>query len=393
MSDADILIQVFPSLTEDDVEMMTAHIQRRSYPSGVSLCCEGELEETFYILKDGTVEVFIQISPEENLTIKELGPGECFGEMGLVADQPRSATVRTTSECRVLEVDKQTLETVLTNNPRLLLALMRQISKNLWNNDRKTTAAMQRKNEVLARAYADLEAQEKMRTEFITTLSHELRTPLTSAQGFLHLINAGAVPEKQTAEVLATVTRNVEQVVAITNSLVILHEMDLISPRIAPVCLPPLAQEVILEVTTHRNIPTTAVVSQIPDDFPPIQADAAGLSVALRSLVDNAIKFSPDGEPVIITAQVKEGNVVIQVADRGIGMSDETQAHLFEPYFKVEGVRADRLFDGLGIGLAIASFIVERHGGDIKVASRLGQGSTLTIRLPDHPPSISVATL
>lgn len=382
MTAPDILKQAFPSLTEKDIDRMTSHAHRRVYPPGVCLCNEGEMEDTFYILEAGMVEVFVRISAEENLVITELEAGKCFGEMGLVANQPRSATVRTLSECRVLEIDKETLEVVLIRNPRLVLAMMRQISWNLWNNDRKTISAIQGKNEVLARAYADLEAQEKIRTQFISTLSHELRTPLTSAQGFLHLINSGAIPSEQQAGALEKVTRNVEQVVAITNSLLILHEMDLISPRLAPVRLPPLVNQIILEVTTHRDIPSDIVTNEIPDDFPLVMADEASLGLALRSLIDNAVKFSTNGTPVTVATQTSDDGISIQVKDQGIGMSEETQAHLFEPFRKAAGSGSDRLFDGLGIGLVIAKFIIERHDGKISVRSSLGQGSTLTIHLP-----------
>lgn len=386
MTGSTVLKQVLPSLTQEDIGTLMEHVQRRSYPAGVCLCREGEVEQTFYVLEQGRVEIFVQISPDEKLTIKELGPGDSFGEMALVADQPRSATVCTLSNCHLLEIGKQALETVLEHSPHLALTLMRRVSRNLWDNDRRTIEAMQRKNKVLARAYADLEAQEKLRTEFITTLSHELRTPLTAAQGYLHLINADAIPEVMMAKTLATVTRRVEQVVAITNSLIVLHEIDLISPRIAPVHLPPLVRSVILEVAPHHHQPSTAVVNQVPDDFPQVWADAAGLGLALRALVDNAVKFSPQGSPVTITARMEDQEVVILVTDRGVGMSAETQARVFEPYFKVQGPSADRLFDGLGIGLAVARFIVERHGGDIRLTSALGQGSTFSIRLPAARP-------
>jgi signal transduction histidine kinase len=381
MAVSDILRRAFPTLTEPDLVRMTSHAEGHVYPPGVRLCNEGEMEETFYVLEDGTVEVFVQISPEETLLITELGPGDCFGEMGLVANQPRSATVRTTSECRVLEIDKQTLESVLVNNPHLVLSMMRQISRNLWNNDRKTIEAIQAKNEVLARAYADLESQIKMRSQFIATLSHELRTPLTAAQGFLHLINSGVVPAEQQGAALAKVTRNVEQVVAITNTLLILHEIDLISPRLAPMHLTKLVDEIILEVTRHRELPASAVLNQIPDDFGAIQADEASLGLALRCLIDNAVKFSGQSPPVV-TAERDDQGISIQVSDRGIGMSPETLTHLFEPFYKAEGTGGASLFDGLGIGLVMARFIIERHGGTITATSRPGQGSTFTIHLP-----------
>ncbi len=381
---ATVLQLAFPHLTPDDVDLLEAHIERKTYPADTCLCKEGEIGEIFYVLESGTVNIFIEISPEENLNIKQLAPGGSFGEMALVADQPRSATARTATECTVLEIDKHTLETVLTNNPRLLLSLMRRVSRNLWDNDRRTIQVMQRKNDVLAQAYARLEAQTKLRTEFITTLSHELRTPLTAAQGFLHFINSGSMPEQQTAQALATVTRNIEQVVAITNSLIILHEMDLITPQITPVNLVPLVNNVIHKVTSHRELLPSAVVNTLPDNFGTVPADASGLSLVLHALVDNAVKFSQDS-PVTVSAERQDETIIINVIDQGLGMSEETLEHVFEPYFKLGGAHTDRLFDGLGIGLAIAKFIVERHNGRITVASQEGEGSTFSVYLPAPP--------
>ncbi len=382
-----ILKEAFPTLTDDDLFKMAAHAVRRTYPPGVCLCNEGKMEDTFYVLENGRVEVFVQISPEEILVITELDSGECFGEMGLVADQPRSATVRTMTDCQVLEIDKSTLEEVLINNPRLVLAMMRQISRNLWNNDRKTITTIQEKNVVLAQAYEDLEKQQRMRAQFISTISHELRTPLTAAQGYLHLINSGLVKAEQQPGVLASVTRNVEQVVAITNSLLILHEMDLISPRIAPLHLSKLVDQIIQEVTTHRDLPTQSITNQISDDFPQILADEASLGLALRSLIDNAVKFHGQDSPVVVAAEANGDTVAIMVQDKGIGMSKETQTQIFQPFFRAEGPHADRLFDGLGIGLVIAKFIIDRHHGKISVDSRLNEGSTFTIHLPQESPA------
>jgi signal transduction histidine kinase len=282
-----------------------------------------------------------------------------------------------------LEIDREAFISTIDQNPALLRAIVRQISNHLQNNDRIIIRELRKKNRALNVAYNNLSSQEKLRTDFIATLSHELRTPLTSAQGFLHLINRGAMQGSAQRIALETVTRNVEKMVDLINNLLVLYEMHLSSPEYSDVALAELVREAIREARTVMDAQQNPVEFVREGELPMIRGDRNGLLLAVRSLIENAFKFSQDNDLVVVNLYlVDEDTAGLDVIDLGIGIPLEAQEHIFEPFYRVEGTGPDRLFSGLGVGLAISKFIIEQHQGQLTVESNPGEGSTFTIRLP-----------
>ncbi|MBM4431801.1 MAG: cell wall metabolism sensor histidine kinase WalK, partial [Chloroflexi bacterium] len=123
-----------------------------------------------------------------------------------------------------------------------------------------------------------------------------------------------------------------------------------------------------------------------PRDFPIVDADPNRIEQVLRNLLDNAVKYSPDGGLVVIRGEVGEDEVVISVADQGVGIAPEHLNRLFEKFFRVTSALGRHVV-GSGLGLPIARTIVESHGGRIWAESQLGQGTTLYFTLPLRGPS------
>jgi signal transduction histidine kinase len=116
-------------------------------------------------------------------------------------------------------------------------------------------------------------------------------------------------------------------------------------------------------------------------DLGPVRADAAHLERAIRGLISNAIKFSPDGGLVRICVRRQDGHVVVAVADEGVGIDEADLPRLFDRFFRTSQATTAAV-QGAGLGLTIARRIVQEHGGEIEVTSKPGQGSTFTVRLP-----------
>ena len=121
--------------------------------------------------------------------------------------------------------------------------------------------------------------------------------------------------------------------------------------------------------------------SHVADDLPPVDADRERVHQVLFNLVDNAVRFTPEGGEVAIEAHRHNGSVEVTVADTGVGIPSEHLPRLFERFYRVDSARA-REDGGTGIGLAIARSVVEAHGGHIKAESEQGQGSVFTFDLP-----------
>lgn len=119
----------------------------------------------------------------------------------------------------------------------------------------------------------------------------------------------------------------------------------------------------------------------LPTDLPKVRGDLDGLAQAIGALIDNAVKFSPHGGAIKVSAQCHDGEVQLAITDPGVGIPPDQLYHIFDRYHHLEAI-GDHLFGGVGLGLPIARQVVEQHGGRISVVSRLGEGSTFTMTLP-----------
>jgi signal transduction histidine kinase len=378
-----LLRQAFPEIGEVELRALSRVVRERRYAEGSLFCRQGDAGGTLFVLAQGEAGIFVRAdNASEEIYLKSAEPGSYFGEMALLGDTTRSATVRALSDCRTLEIDRQTFVNLVEEHPALLHSLSRQIIDHLRNNDRAIISELRQKHEELATAYGHLAEQERLRSHFIATLSHELRTPLTSAQGFLHLINKGALPADSLQQALDLVTRNVEKMVALINNLLVLYEMRLSSHQATRVSLPEVVAEAVAEARAAASESETPVTLEVAPDLPDIEGDRNGLILALRAVIENALKFSPNQAPVHVRmAPPRNGRVRIEVIDCGIGIPAEALENIFEPFYRVEGAGANRLFPGLGVGLSIARFIIERHSGHIEVVSTPGQGTNFSILL------------
>jgi signal transduction histidine kinase len=146
-----------------------------------------------------------------------------------------------------------------------------------------------------------------------------------------------------------------------------------------PVRLPHLAQAVVDDVA--RRADKHRLVLDFPQDFPIVDADPQRITQVLRNLLDNAVKYSPGGGVVVVRGEVRRDEVVVSVADQGVGLTPEDLNRLFEKFFRVKSGLVRHVV-GSGLGLPICHTIVESHGGRIWAESRVGEGTTLYFTLP-----------
>jgi len=228
-----------------------------------------------------------------------------------------------------------------------------------------------------------LEEANRLKAELISTLAHEMRTPLTSIKGYstaLLLEEITFDPESQ-QEFLKIIDEECDALQDLIHDLLESSVIDagLLRLEPQPVRLPRLAQGVTDDIA--RRTEKYRFLLDFPEDFPIVDADPRRIEQVLRNLVDNAIKYSPEGGLVVVRGEVCEDEVVISVADQGVGIAPEYLNRLFEKFFRVEW-GLGRHVVGSGLGLPIALTIVESHGGRIWAESQLGEGSTFYFTLP-----------
>jgi signal transduction histidine kinase len=161
-----------------------------------------------------------------------------------------------------------------------------------------------------------------------------------------------------------------------------LLDAGMLELELEPVQVPSLVTEVVAEVrqtaTRHR------FVVEFPSDSPLVQADPTHLARVVRNLLENAVKYSPQGGLIVVRGETQPQQILISIADQGIGIAPEHLNRLFEKFFRVR-TDATRSTIGSGLGLPIARTIVEAHGGKIWAESEMGRGSTFYVTLPLTP--------
>jgi signal transduction histidine kinase len=373
-----IIPRAFPGIKPDEIEEMIAKSQVRSYAPGETLCRENALEDRFYMILEGEVEVTKVINNSEVRVLKLLRPGDFFGEMALIHNAPRAATVTARSALTTLELDKAGFEHVLHGSSSVAMAMVSEISNRLRQNDQMAVDDLRLRASDLAEAYQRLAEQDLARREFLTNVAHELRTPLMAASGYLQMLQKGAMNSDQLAAGIDTVSRNVQQIVSLVNDILFLQEMDLVLPEFQAVEMNEVAQGVV-DKYREKAIERDVRFNPSPN-LPPVSGDSKSLERALTALVDNAIKFSPNGGDVNVRLRDHADQIVIDVEDHGIGIHRENMARIFDRFYHIER-QGDNLFGGIGLGLAITKQVIEQHHGTLNVTSTPGRGSTFTIAL------------
>ena len=231
------------------------------------------------------------------------------------------------------------------------------------------------------------EAQiDQMKSEFLATAAHELRTPMASVFGFTELLVTREMSAERRKDVLERVYRQSGAMVSILNELLDLARIESgrgMDFEFEETDLVALVQGVVEDFSVPDGREGVEVIAA---DTQPMMArvDPCKLAQSMRNLLSNAYKYSPDGGPVRITLTLDghtQGGpwVAIAVRDRGIGLSAEQLARVGERFFRVDKSGA---LPGTGLGVSIVQQIAELHGGSLEIESRLGEGSTFTLRMP-----------
>jgi len=265
---------------------------------------------------------------------------------------------------------------------------MAQAARRMETGDYSTRVHTRSRDEVgqLAEAFntmsGELEDVERLRRDLVANVSHELKTPITAIRAHLeNLLDGVEQPDPETLQVMLAQSERLGRLVDQLLDLSRLESGDVPLDR-APVELAPLVTQVLSEIDVARPDRGVAVSSDIPDDLPPAMADRERVHQVLFNLIDNAVRYTPKGGAVTVTAHRLNGSVEVEVHDNGVGIPAEHLPRLFERFYRVDTSRSRADDGGTGIGLAIARSVVEAHGGHIHADSEPGQGSTFTFELP-----------
>lgn len=231
----------------------------------------------------------------------------------------------------------------------------------------------------------------QMKNEFVSTVSHELRTPLTSIKGYVDLIldgEAGDINDIQ-REFLQIVKQNGDRLVDLINDLLDISRIESgrIHLKIQPIDIGDAVAGAIDTFKAVLDQTDMSVRTKITKNLPHAAGDRDRVGQVLINLISNAIKYSPGGGSVTVTAKQRDDQILVCVTDTGIGISKEDQEHLFSKFYRVDS-SLTRDIGGTGLGLSICKTIIELLGGQIWVDSGVGKGSSFSFTLPIAPKAL-----
>ncbi len=373
-----LLRLAFKELKDDELREMADLTEIRTYPPGHILCQEDAYEDIFYIIADGNVMITKKIADDDTERVLRIGgKGDLVGEMALIQNAPRAATVRTTTECTVLEMEKRDFETILSHSPGMAIDIIRITLDRLRANDQMAIAELQKNNKILR-------LLDRNKLEFIQVAAHELRTPLTVIKGYGNLLSS--FPEVKSnpslVGMLDGILKGADRMHEVVNMMLDVTRIDAETLKVASV--PVLLKRVLQGLV--NNLGKAAAEREIEmeldyaEETPIIHADPGLIEKALYQLVINAIKYTPDGGKVTLRARpvMLEENLPgaeIMVQDTGIGLDPEYHELIFEKFYQVGSValhssgKTSFKGAGPGLGLSLVRGVARAHGGKVWVES------------------------
>lgn len=239
---------------------------------------------------------------------------------------------------------------------------------------------------ILADDRTEITRTEEIRNDFVANVSHELKTPVGAISLLAETIHEAAEDEVAVRRFAQRMHKESARLSALVQDIIELSRLqgaDVVR-RGKPVNI----NTVIAEAVDRNKLPAESkrIDIVVGGSVPlPVYGDPDLLMTAFRNLIDNAIRYSPEGTRVGVGLRSRDGLVQVSVTDQGAGITPEEQERIFERFYRIDAARS-RQTGGTGLGLSIVKHVVSNHGGEVTVWSQAGQGSTFTVRLPEMEP-------
>ena len=250
--------------------------------------------------------------------------------------------------------------------------------------------------EQIAERETKLKELDRLKSDFVSGVSHEMRTPLTTVKTLARVLKRGQLSDDEREEFLNTIESECDRQIDLVLNLLDLSRIEsgTFSVTLSPVDVAEVAVSCAAIGRHNAEARRQELNTELPDDLPLVLADRTALRRALCNLIENAIKYTPDGGRITLSATADAERITVRVSDSGRGILAEDLPHIFEKFYRgrapaleVSGPLSDVVEEvadapGVGLGLYLARTIVEQIGGQITVASTPGGGSTFTLALP-----------
>ena len=331
---------------------------------------------------DGTLAcVNARMSQLAHLTEEQIRTASLFEVLdGLrtdVFDEPAIAVRRVLQTGEPFERELQLTDHCLTLGLRISLVVDQAIGESEVNQPVCIV--------VTIRDLTRLKEFEQLKSDMISLMAHELRTPLTSINGFSELLTAEESLSEEGKEFVTIISNEAQRLSRMINSFLAVSKLERKDKQEVlkiPLKLDDVVHETIVELQPVAKKKRIRILVQPTHKLPPVAADKSLISQAVKNLVNNAIKYSPERTTITVSTALEAETVRVSVEDRGFGIPNEAIDRVWEKFYRVvrEGQEKDE--ESTGLGLSFVREVVEHHGGSVALESELGRGSTFSFTLP-----------
>jgi len=235
-----------------------------------------------------------------------------------------------------------------------------------------------------------LKKLERIRMDFVANVTHEIKTPLTAIIGYLETIQSGAINNiEETKKFIDIILKQSERLNRLVDDLLTISNIEMKQTvlNFETSALRAAMDNVVSLMNPKADLKKITIRNTISDTFSPIRADRDKLTQIFVNVLDNAIKYTPEGGEVVVAAEQSESYAVVTITDTGIGVSREDVARLGERFYRVDKSRS-RDLGGTGLGLSIVKHLMMAHGGRMEIQSQPGRGTKVSLFFPCQTDSL-----
>jgi two-component system, OmpR family, sensor histidine kinase SenX3 len=236
---------------------------------------------------------------------------------------------------------------------------------------------------VLADDRTEVSRTEAVRNDFVANVSHELKTPVGAISLLAETIEGASEDDEAVRRFSKRLHKESNRLAVLVQDIIELSRVQ--GKNVVHAGVPVDLTTVIVEAVDRSRVPAEdkGIDLRVGGELPRrVHGDADQLTMAFRNLIDNAVRYSPEGTRVGIGLSSRDGIAQVTITDQGIGIESENQERIFERFYRVDPARS-RSTGGTGLGLSIVKHVVSNHGGEVALWSQPGKGSTFTVRLPE----------
>ena len=371
-------------LSGDELHLLAKVCSEEEFEPGALIFEEGSTADRFYVLIEGHVEIWKDSRSESPKMLAVHGPGHFFGEIALIDELPRSATLVARDSVKVLNLARDDFRRLIAERTSIALAVMTGISSLIRSSNeifvedlRKRNTELEEANRALARIHEEQIKVEKLSTlgKFSSLILHDIRNPISMLKGQLQLIELESGDTEKVASLVKSCIVEVGRLERLANEF-----LDYSRGEIRLELAPTNATELLMRLSSalkERFASAGIAIEAKIECEESILLDTERVLRALHNLADNSRKAMIGRKGLLRFVARREGGfLVIEVADTGEGMPPEVLSHVFEPFYSASNR------GGTGLGMLIVRNIVEAHGGSIRIESALDEGTRIFLSFP-----------